>query len=95
MPKNKEHFLYNLPSLVWIVAICNNRVALCNKEAVAICNNYPKEHEKISLEGNLILRWLRYTTDSLKVFAYCKYCRTFSEYSDQTMAMPQVALTRG
>ena len=52
MPKNKEYFLYNLPSLVWTVAICNNRVALRNKEAVAICNNYPKEHEKISLEAN-------------------------------------------
>ena len=72
MPKNKEYFLYNLPSLVCTVAICNNRFVLFNKEAVAICNNYPKEHEKISLEGNLILRWLRYTTDTLKVFAYCK-----------------------
>ena len=39
-------------SLVCTVAICNNRVVLCNKEAVAICNNYPKEHEKICLEAN-------------------------------------------
>ena len=56
MPKNQENFLYNLPSLVCTVAICNNRVALCNKEAAAICNNYLKEHEKISLEANLIFR---------------------------------------
>ena len=43
--------------LVCTVAICNNRVVLCNKEAVAICNNYPKEHDKIvTLEANLILR---------------------------------------
>ena len=89
MLKNQEHFLYNLPSLVCTVAICNNRVSLCNKEAVATCNNYPKEHEKISLEANLIFRWLRHTTDSLKVFGYCEYCRTFSKYSDQTMPMHQ------
>ena len=38
--------------LVCTVAICNNRVVLCNKEAVAICNNCPKEHEKICLEAN-------------------------------------------
>ena len=38
--------------LVCTVAICNNRVVLCNKEVVAICSNYPKEHEKICLGAN-------------------------------------------
>ena len=41
-----------LTVIVRTVAICNNYVALCNKEAVAICNNCPKRHEKISLEVN-------------------------------------------